>query len=57
MLVCEHAEYQSSGTNATEWSEAIIDWRNSICAFAALTSQNVCQEKGSIWETTHPTVT
>lgn len=38
MLVCERAEYQSSGTDATEWSEAIIDGGNSNCGFAALTT-------------------
>ena len=46
MSLSEHAQYQSPGTSSPKWNAAIINVINSICASLALTSQNVCCEKG-----------
>ena len=43
MSVSEHAHIQSPGTSSPKWNAAGINVRNSTCA---LTSQNVCREKG-----------
>lgn len=43
--VRELARNQNPGTSSPEWNAAVVSVKNSPCAFPALTSQNVCQEK------------